>query len=110
MKTRYWALIAAFIVQLLYGLNFTFAKDVIAGGFLKPFGFILVRVAGATLLFWLFSFLGPKEKIERKDKNIIFSLTGLRMDELKKTGRGSVTCFYSSTCCAFKTFVIKPAE
>ncbi|WP_299249213.1 DMT family transporter [uncultured Lacinutrix sp.] len=67
MKTRYWALIAAFIVQLLYGLNFTFAKDVIAGGYMKPFGFILVRITGATILFWLFSFLGPKEKIDRKD-------------------------------------------
>ena len=67
MKTRYWALIAAFVVQLLYGLTFTFAKDVIAGGFIKPFGFILVRVAGATALFWLFSFLGPREKIDLKD-------------------------------------------
>ena len=67
MKTRYWALIAAFIVQLLYGLNFTFAKDVISGGYMKPFGFILVRITGATVLFWLFSFLGPKEKIDRKD-------------------------------------------
>lgn len=67
MKTRYWALIAAFIVQLLYGLNFTFAKDVIAGGYMKPFGFILVRITGATVLFWLFSFLGPKEKIDHKD-------------------------------------------
>jgi drug/metabolite transporter (DMT)-like permease len=67
MKTRYWALIAAFLVQLLYGLNFTYAKDVMAGGYMKPFGFILLRVAGATALFWLFSFLGPREKIERKD-------------------------------------------
>ena len=60
-------LIAAFLVQLLYGLNFTYAKDVMAGGYMKPFGFILLRVAGATALFWLFSFLGPREKIERKD-------------------------------------------
>ena len=67
MKTRYWALIAAFIVQLLYGLNFTFAKDVLSGGFIKPSGFIVIRVAGATVLFWIFSFLGPKEKIDKKD-------------------------------------------
>jgi len=72
MHTRYWALIAAFLVQLLYGLNFTFAKDVISGGFIKPFGFIVIRVAGATLLFWIFSFIGPKEKIERKDYLTIF--------------------------------------
>ena len=67
MKTRYWALIAALVVQLLYGLTFTFAKDVMAGGYIKPFGFILIRVAGATALFWTFSFLGPKEKIDTKD-------------------------------------------
>lgn len=67
MHTRYWALIAVFTVQLLYGLTYTFAKDVISGGFIKPFGFILIRVAGATTLFWLFSFLGPKEKIDKKD-------------------------------------------
>ncbi|WP_452224852.1 DMT family transporter [Lacinutrix chionoecetis] len=67
MKIRYWALIAAFMVQLLYGLNFTFAKDVMAGGYMKPFGFILLRIAGATLLFWVFSFMGPKEKINGKD-------------------------------------------
>ena len=67
MKTRYWALIAVFLVQILYGFTFTFAKDVIAGGFIKPFGFIVLRIGGATALFWIFSFLGPKEKIIRKD-------------------------------------------
>ena len=37
------------------------------GGFIKPFGFIVLRVGGATLLFWLVSFFGPREKIEKKD-------------------------------------------
>jgi len=72
MKTRYWALLAVFLVQLLYGLTFTFAKDVISGGFIRPFGFILIRIAGATALFWIFRFLGPKEKIDRKDFIIFF--------------------------------------
>ncbi|WP_299884478.1 DMT family transporter [uncultured Lacinutrix sp.] len=67
MKTRYWALIAAFAVQLLYGLNYTFVKDVLAGGYMQSNAFVLVRVGGATALFWLFSFLGPKEKIDKKD-------------------------------------------
>ncbi|MBQ0770148.1 MAG: DMT family transporter [Bizionia sp.] len=72
MKFRIWALIAAFAVQLLYGLNFTFAKDVIAGGYVTPFAFIIFRVGGATLLFWLFSGMGPKEKIEPKDFITLF--------------------------------------
>ena len=67
MKARYWALLAALFVQILYGLNYTFAKDVMVGGFIKPSGFIVLRVGGAAILFWLFSFLGPTEKIEKKD-------------------------------------------
>lgn len=67
MKTRTLALLAIFVVQILYGLNYTFAKDVMIGGYVKPFGFIVLRVAGATLLFWLFSFWGPKEKIDKRD-------------------------------------------
>lgn len=70
MKSRLWALVAVFIVQVLYGLTFTFANDVIDGGFIKPFGFILVRVFFATLLFWCVSLLGPKEKIDYKDYKI----------------------------------------
>lgn len=67
MKVRTLAFIAAFVVQLMYGLNYTFAKDIMAGGYVKPFAFIVLRVGGATLLFWLFSFMGPKEKIDKKD-------------------------------------------
>ncbi|MGB6267904.1 MAG: DMT family transporter [Olleya sp.] len=74
MKTRYWAILAVFFVQVFYGLNYTFAKDVMTGGFIKPFGFILIRVGGAATLFWIFSFLGPKEKIDKKDfKTFVFA-------------------------------------
>jgi len=55
------------MVQLLYGLNFTFAKTVINENFVKPFALVILRVGGATLLFWAFSLFLPKEKIERKD-------------------------------------------
>lgn len=67
MRARHYALLAVFVVQLLYGLNYTIAKDVMVAGHVKPFGFIVLRVAGATLLFWLISFLGPKEKIDKRD-------------------------------------------
>jgi len=73
MKTKYWAFLAAIMVQVFYGLNYTFAKDVMVNGYIKPFGFIVLRVGAATALFWLFSFLGPKEKIEKKDfRTIIY--------------------------------------
>lgn len=67
MRVKTFAFIAAFVVQLMYGLNYTFAKDVMVGGFVKPFAFIVLRVGGAALLFWIFSFLGPKEKIDKRD-------------------------------------------
>lgn len=67
MNKRILALIAAFFVQIFYGLNYTFANDVIDGGYIKPFGFILLRLIGTTLLFWIFDFLVPKQKIDKKD-------------------------------------------
>jgi len=67
MNSRAFAIFALFMVQLLYGLNYTFAKVVMNDNFVKPFALVILRVGGATLLFWLFSFLLPKEKIERKD-------------------------------------------
>ena len=67
MNNRYAALVALVLVQLFYGLTFTFANDVIVGGHVKPFGFILLRVVCAGLLFWLFGIFTPSKKIERED-------------------------------------------
>lgn len=67
LSKKNFAFIAAFLVQLFYGVTFTFANDVIDGGYIKPYGFILLRLLGATILFWLFSFFAPKEKISPKD-------------------------------------------
>ena len=66
MSKRNWALIAATMVSLIYGVSFTIAKDVMPT-YVKPYGFILIRVFGATILFWLISFFGPTEKIQLKD-------------------------------------------
>jgi drug/metabolite transporter (DMT)-like permease len=66
MSKRTWALLAATMVSIIYGLSFTIAKDVMPT-YVKPFGFILLRVFGATILFWLVSFFGPKEKIQLND-------------------------------------------
>nr|WP_321227437.1 DMT family transporter [uncultured Psychroserpens sp.] len=72
MNSRLFALIALIIVQLLYGLNYTFAKNVMNENFIKPFGFVLLRVIGATILFWLMGFFFKSEKIDRKDYITIF--------------------------------------
>ena len=66
MTKRTRALLAAMMVSIIYGASFTIAKDVMPTH-IKPFGFILIRVFGATILFWLISFFGPKEKIQLQD-------------------------------------------
>ena len=40
--------------------------------YVGAFGFVLLRVLGASALFWLISLWGPKEKIEKKDYLRIF--------------------------------------
>lgn len=66
MSKRAWALVAAMMVSVIYGVSFTIAKDVMPA-YIKPYGFILLRVIGATILFWAVSFFGPKEKIQLTD-------------------------------------------
>lgn len=67
MRKRQIAILAAFIATSIYGITFTIAKDVMPL-YIKPFGFILLRVAIATSLFWIVGSLFFKsEPIDRKD-------------------------------------------
>ena len=63
MKSNKLALIALLLVQLFYGVTFTFANDVIDGGYIQPFGFILFRISSAGILFWVFSLFSTSENI-----------------------------------------------
>ena len=66
MNKRTWALVAATLVSIIYGVTFTIAKDVMPE-FIDAFGFIVLRVGGSVVLFWMISFFGPKEKIAKED-------------------------------------------
>jgi len=66
MSKRSWALVAATLVSIIYGVTFTIAKDVMPK-YVDAFGFIVMRVGGSVLLFWLISFFSPKEKIAKED-------------------------------------------
>lgn len=66
MGKRNLALIAATLVSIIYGVTFTIAKDVMPT-YIGAFGFILLRVGGSALLFWLAWFFAPKEKIDIGD-------------------------------------------
>lgn len=84
MNSRLFAIVALTIVQLIYGLTYTFANVIIDKGLIKPFGFILLRIIGATVLFWLLSFFTKQEKIQGKDFKtlVIASFFGIALNML----------------------------
>ena len=45
MSKRTWALIAATLVSIIYGVTFTIAKDVMPE-YIDAYGFIVLRVGG----------------------------------------------------------------
>jgi drug/metabolite transporter (DMT)-like permease len=63
--------IAMFMVALFYASNFTIAKPVMStengAAYVTPFGFIMLRVIAATVLFWIAQLFVQKEKIDRTD-------------------------------------------
>lgn len=78
MQSRVAALAGATLVSIIYGVTFTIAKDVMPAH-IQPFGFILIRVAGACLLFWitffLLRFFGkiPKESLSKADIPVVIA-------------------------------------
>ncbi|GLB53387.1 multidrug transporter [Neptunitalea chrysea] len=66
MNKRTLAILAATGAAVIYGLNHTIAK-VVMPTYVKPFGFIFLRVTGAMILFWLVGLFAPKERIQRTD-------------------------------------------
>ncbi|MGB5818581.1 MAG: DMT family transporter [Saonia sp.] len=83
MSKRALAILAALGATTIYGLNHTIAKGVMPM-YVKPFGFIFLRVFGAAILFWGISFFGPKEKIDRKDwgRILVCSILGMVINML----------------------------
>lgn len=71
MSNRTLAFLAALVATTIYGLNHTIAKGLMPT-YIKPFGLILVRVIGASILFWSISIFGPKEKIAIRDWKRLF--------------------------------------
>ena len=67
MSKRILALILATIVSIIYGMTFTIAKDVMPK-YVEASGFIIMRVGGATILFWLVWLFSRKSKAIREEK------------------------------------------
>ncbi len=71
MNSRTFALVVAFIAAVIYGVTFTIAKDVMPL-YVKPYAFIVFRVSGATILFWIAALFIKKESIDTADYLRIF--------------------------------------
>lgn len=83
MSKRNLALIGATIVSIIYGVTFTIAKDVMPF-YIDAYGFILLRVGGSGILFWLIWLFLPKEKIALADfpRIIAAALFGVALNML----------------------------
>jgi drug/metabolite transporter (DMT)-like permease len=83
-KINLKAHLALFFVNALYGANHILAKGVMPR-YLSPNVFILFRVAGATLLFWILKmFFTRNETIAKKDLRLIglCALFGVTINQL----------------------------
>ena len=72
MDRRLVAILAATATETIYGINHTIAKGLMPH-IIQPYGFIVLRVGGAALLFWIFSIFVKSEKIATKDWLRIFA-------------------------------------
>ena len=75
--------IALIIVNLIYALNYTIAKDVMPEH-IQPSGFILLRVIGGSILFFLTYFFFVKERVKKKDffRLMLCGLFGVAINQL----------------------------
>ena len=75
--------LALLVVGVFYALNYIVAKGIMPE-YIGPSGFILYRVLGATVLFWIVHRFISNEKIDRKDypRFIQCALFGVAMNQL----------------------------
>ena len=83
MSNRSLGFLAAFGATLIYGLNHTVAKNVMPI-YIGTYAFILLRVIGASILFWTVSLFIKTEKIDKKDwpRIILCSFLGMVINML----------------------------
>lgn len=83
MSRRLLAHLALFGANLIYGINYTLAKDVMPD-FIQPLGFIFLRVSGAVLLFWFCYRLFLYEKVAKRDlfKLALCGLFGVTINQM----------------------------
>ncbi len=82
MQNRPLALLALFVVNLIYGVNYVVAKGLMPDA-IGPSGFILLRAIGAVLLFWLVRVFRP-EPVAMQDalRLVLCAVFGVALNQL----------------------------
>lgn len=76
MKQRNWALLAVFSTAVFYGVTYSVAKNVMPV-YMSPNALVWVRIAAATILFWLSSFVVKAPELEKKDMPYVLLLSAI---------------------------------
>ena len=102
MNKRLLAHLALFAANLIYGINYTVAKEVMPN-YIEPLGFILVRVIGAVFLFWLSYAFFYYEKVKNNDllKLAICGLFGVAINQMLFFEGLNLTTPINACCLAF---------
>ena len=74
---------ALLVVNLLYGINFLVAKEIMPV-YVGPSALIFIRVTCTALLFLLLFFLLTRERIQRADwpRFVVCAVTGVTVNQL----------------------------
>jgi drug/metabolite transporter (DMT)-like permease len=83
MNKTVQAHLAILITNIIYGANYSIAKEVMPA-YIQPFAFVLLRVGGALILFLMVSTFVIKEKIDKKDlpRLVLLGLCGVAINQL----------------------------
>lgn len=71
-KNTFTAHLAVLAANLIYGANYTIAKQVMPE-YIEAFGFIFIRVLVTALVFWGLASLGANEKVDKSDFPRLFA-------------------------------------
>ena len=82
-RNAYKAHIALLGTSFIFGANYWIAKGLMPG-YVSPFQLVIIRIAGACLIFWGISFLMKPERVSPKDMKIIAlaALFGTTLNQL----------------------------
>jgi drug/metabolite transporter (DMT)-like permease len=82
MDRRLTAHLSLLAANLIYGANYTIAKEVMPA-YIAPYGFVLLRCAGAVMLFWLTALAVP-EKVSstHMPRLVLCAVFGIAINQL----------------------------